>query len=260
MNKYALITGASSGIGEEFAKIFAREGWNLIITARRKEKLETLKTELLKEYKVDIKIIINNLANIDESDSLFNEVKTMGIVPSALINNAGFGANGAFHKLDWQRQSDMMNLNMIALTKLTYLFLPDMIINKSGYILNVASTAGFLPGPFMAVYYATKAYVISFSEAIENELRGSGVSVTALCPGATQSEFQSTAGLDNAALFNAMKLPTSLDVAEYGYKAMLNKKSLAVHGTPNKLMSLFIKFVPRSALKNIARKLQEPKR
>ena len=174
-----------------------------------------------------------------------------------LINNAGFGDYGLFYESDWDKQERMINLNMLALTQLTHLFLPDMLKRKSGKIMNVASTAAFQPGPLMSVYYASKAYVLFFSEAIANELEGTGVTVTALCPGPTKSGFQKAANVEHSKMLNAKSIPTSKKVAEYGYKAMMKGKHVAVHGFMNKELTFFSRRAPKKFILKTVRRMNE---
>ena len=176
-----------------------------------------------------------------------------------LINNAGFGDFGLFAESDWNKQEQMINLNITALTHLTQLFLPDMICRHSGRILNVASTASFQPGPTMSVYFATKAFVLSFSEAINNEVREHGITVTALCPGATHSGFQAAASMQDSKLFAGNNFPTSREVAEFGYKAMMKGKAVAIHGFRNTLLANSVRFAPRSLVVKLAREMQAKK-
>ncbi|MEZ0393046.1 MAG: SDR family NAD(P)-dependent oxidoreductase [Pseudobdellovibrionaceae bacterium] len=252
---YALITGASSGIGWELAHVMAAKEWDLILVARTGEKLNELKTELEKKYRIRAQVIPMDLAKPEAALDLFR--KTQGFEVEILVNNAGFGDYGAFADADWKRQRDMIQVNIMALTELTHLFLPSMIQRKSGKILNVASTAAFQPGPLMSVYYATKAFVLSFSEGLYEELQGTGVSVTALCPGPTKSGFQQAANMGNVALFETTPLPSSRDVALYGYRALMQRKPVAIHGTVNKMMASSVRFVPRAVTRKLVRKLQE---
>ena len=259
MSRYALITGASSGIGEELARVFAREGWNLIIVARRIDRLNDLANELTAKFNIEAIPLQSDLSDSNHVNELYQTIIQKDIKIEVLVNNAGFGANGAFREIDMQKQENMINLNILALTKLTHLLLPGMVSRGKGAVLNIASTAAFQPGPFMAVYYASKAYVLSFSEAINNELKGTGVSCTALCPGPTQSEFQEKADVGDKPLFKMKTLATSKEVAEYAYKAMINKKSVAIYGLLNKIGVQLLRFTPRNIVVNIVRKLQEPK-
>jgi short-subunit dehydrogenase len=257
MNKTALITGATSGIGYELAYIHANQGGNVVLVARSKDKLEQIKKDLENKYKIDVYIIEKDLSIKDSAKDVFDELIKNNITIDYLINNAGFGDYGFFNDSDWGKLERMINLNITALTQLTKLFLKDMIKRRDGKIMNVASTAAFQSGPTMAVYYATKAYVLSFSEAINNEVKNSGVTVTTLCPGATQSGFQEAASLQESRLVKGRKLPTSKEVAEYGYNAMLKGKSVAIHGIVNYLMANSVRFFPRSAVVKITRFIQD---
>jgi uncharacterized protein len=252
----ALITGASSGIGLELAKIFADNKINLVLVARSEGKLNELATEL-RGKGIIVHVVAKDLGNYNTAKEIFDWCQQQGITVDYLVNNAGFGDFGFFYESDWSKQEQMINLNMTALTYLTRLFLPGMVQRAAGKILNVASTAAFQPGPTMSVYYATKAYVLHFSEAIANELEGKGVTVTALCPGATESGFQTAAAMEESKLVKGKKLPTSAEVAAYGYKAMIKGKKVAVHGFMNKLLVSSIRFTPRNLVLKIVRKMQD---
>lgn len=253
--KTALITGASSGIGLEFAKIHASTGGNLVIVARSVDKLNALKNELEKQFNVSVTVIAKDLAIPNAAQEVFKETEALGIQIDYLINNAGFGLYGKFEHSDWLQESNMIQVNITALTQFTKLYLPGMIARKTGKILNVASTAAFVPGPTMTVYCATKPYVLSFSEALNNEVSSQGITVTALCPGATASGFSKTANADKSALFSKNKLATSYDVAIYGYNSMLKGKQVAIHGFVNQLLAFFIRLMPRSLVVKVSRKV-----
>lgn len=257
MKNTALITGASSGIGLELAKIHASKGDNLVLVARSKQKLEELKAEFEKVNGVTVYVIGKDLSLPDSAKELYDETKSQGITIDYLINNAGFGDYGMFSDADWGKIDQMIKLNITALTHLTKLYLQDMKENGKGKIMNIASTASFQPGPLMAVYFATKAYVLSFSEAVNNELQGSGVTITALCPGPTQSGFQAAAQWEESSMVKDKKLPTSADVAMFGYNAMMKGKSVAVHGFKNKALILLVRLSPRSATVKLVRKFQK---
>jgi short-subunit dehydrogenase len=259
MNKTALITGASNGIGYELAKIHAQNGDDLVLVARTKSKLDELKVELEDKYKVKIYTIEKDLSGQGAAKEVYDELQQEKISVDYLINNAGFGDYGLFAECDWNRQEQMINLNITSLVYLTWLFLPHMIRRKSGKILNLASTASFQPGPTMSVYFASKAFVLSYSEAINNEVREHGITVTALCPGATLSGFQSAASMQDSKLFEGNNFPTSREVAEYGYRAMMKGKAVAIHGFRNTFMANSVRFAPRSLVVKMARKIQEKK-
>jgi hypothetical protein len=259
MTKTALITGASSGIGLELAKIFASKGNNLVLVARNKSKLAELKAQIENQYKISVYVIAKDLSAINSAKEVYEETVGQSTQIEYLVNNAGFGDFGFFHESNWNKQQEMLNVNITALTHLTRLYLPDMVKYGSGRIMNLGSTASFQPGPMMSVYYATKAYVLYFSEAINNEVRDKGVTVTALCPGPTESGFQEAAVNTESRLVKGKKLPTAKEVAEYGYKAMMNGKAVAVPGFMNKLGAEAVRFFPRAWVVKIARYMTDRK-
>jgi short-subunit dehydrogenase len=246
--KTALITGASSGIGVDFSRLLSRDGYELFLVARSEAKLRELAKEL-----GNAKVIVADLVSPDAPQRIFDASGGVDV----LINNAGFGLSGPFVEMDLRKELEMIQVNVAALTHLTRLFLPPMLARKSGHILNLASTAAFLPGPLMAVYYATKAYVLSFSEAIADELRGTGVTVTALCPGPTATGFAEAAGMESSRLFKLVKPMSSEAVARYGVRAMQDGKRVAIPGIANKLSTQSIRVSPRRLVTTIVRKLQE---
>lgn len=257
MKNTALITGASNGIGLELAKVHAQKGDNLVLVARNLSKLNELKSELENQYKISVHNIAKDLALRNSAKEVFDELKEKNIQVDYLINNAGFGDFGMFADADWDKTEQMINLNITTLTHFTKLFVTEMVKRGKGKIMNVASTAAFQSGPTMAVYYATKAYVLSFSEAIDNELRPKGITVTALCPGATESGFQDAAAMQESKLVKGRKLPTSKEVAEYGYKAMMKGKVVAIHGLLNYLMANSVRFTPRFLVVKVTRMIQD---
>jgi uncharacterized protein len=257
MKNVALITGASNGIGLELAKVHASKGGDLVLVARNKGRLDELKSELETQYKISVYTIGKDLATDNAALDIYNEMKSKNIQIDYLINNAGFGDFGMFVETDWNKELQMINLNITSLTQFCKLFLPDMVARKSGKVMNVASTAAFQSGPGMAVYYATKAYVLSFSEAIDNEVSDKGVTVTALCPGATESGFQAAAAMEESKLVKGKKLPTSKEVAEYGYKAMLRGKTVAIHGLMNAFLANSVRFMPRAVVVKVTRMMQD---
>jgi short-subunit dehydrogenase len=254
MNETALITGASSGIGLELAKLLTGKNYNLVLVARSIDKLKELAAQ---HTHSKIYVIGKDLSTENAAQEIFDELTANNIHVDVLINNAGFGDYSFFSESNWQKQKDMINLNIMALTHLTHLFLPPMIKNKKGRVLNVASTAAFQPGPTMSVYYATKAYVLHFSEAIANELEGTGVTVTALCPGATESNFQNAADLHESKLVKGKKLPSSKEVADYAYQAMTKGKPVAIHGLFNYIQANVIRFLPRTLVTRMVRQVQD---
>ena len=259
MKNTALITGASNGIGLELARIHASRGKDLVLVARSADKLNRLKTELESKYQVEVLTISKDLSLKEAPQQIFDELQQQDIQVEYLINNAGFGDYGFFHESSWEKEEQMIDLNMKSLTHLTRLFLPEMVKRRSGRIMNVASTAAFQPGPLMAIYYATKHYVLAFSEAIANEVKDYSVTVTALCPGPTESGFQKVAAMEDSKLVNGVKMPTSAEVAEYGYQSMLKGKVVAIHGRANSLMAKSVGFLPRNLVTNMVRKLQDKK-
>ncbi len=258
-NRTALVTGASSGIGKAFARIHAERGGDLIVVARSESKLNALKTELETKHNVNVTVIVKDLAKQGAASEVYDEVNLAGVTVDYLINNAGFGGQGKFHEREWQQDLSMINLNVIALTELTRRFLPDFVARKEGKVLNVSSTAALMPGPLQAVYYATKAYVTSFSNAVAEELRDTGVSVTALMPGATDTEFASTSGMDKTELFN--NTFSAREVAEAGYNAMLEGKLDVIAGVSpaQRIIMNTAPLMPKKMLMRQIRQMQEVK-
>jgi short-subunit dehydrogenase len=255
----ALITGASSGIGEELAWIHAARGGDLIITARRETRLNDLAAAIAAEHKVGVEVIAGDLAAPGAAGILYDEVAARGLTVDILVNNAGFGGHGKFHEADLAREQQMMQLNMVALTELCHHFLQDMVERGSGRILNVGSTAGFLPGPLQAVYYASKAYVNSLSQALANELDGTGVTVTVLCPGPVKTGFQEAADLDGVRGFEFAADARS--VAECGYRAMERGQLLAINDVKLRfLMDGVLPWLPRRQLLKMSRMTMEKSR
>jgi short-subunit dehydrogenase len=246
--KATLITGASGGIGCEMAKVFARNKHNLVLVARSKDKLQQLAEELSKEHSIKVYVIDKDLSENGAATKIYDRVKGLNLDIDILVNNAGFGYVGLFHEADLQKDIDMIQVNISALTELTKLFGRGMAEKRNGSILNVASTGSYHPGPYTAVYYATKAFVLSFSEAIAEELKPFNVAVTAVCPGATKTNFAKRAGRrDNKAAMDPKA------VAEAAYKALMKKKSVAVPGLANKLLVM----LPRKLVKGMVGKYQK---
>jgi short-subunit dehydrogenase len=255
MNKTALITGASSGIGYELAKLFAKDRYNLVLVARSAGKLTQFSAELQREFGISAKAVPLDLTVTSAPQSLFDELQREGTAVDILVNNAGYGVLGEFADISEEDTLGQIQLNITALTYLTKLFLGPMIERRSGKILNVASTAGFQPGPLMSVYYASKAYVISFSEALANELHGTGVTVTCLCPGATDTGFQGRAGLGNTLLFKKLRPMTAGAVARDGYRALMAGKMIVISGFRNWLLAESVRFSPRRLVTVVSRKV-----
>jgi uncharacterized protein len=235
-----LITGASSGIGYEFAKIFAKNGYNLVLVARRTQSMEGLKAEF---PDTEITIIQKDLSVDGSCQEVFDEVKDLQI--DILVNNAGFGDTGEFHSLSRDKQTNMIDLNVRALTELTHLFGSRMVERKSGRILNVASVVAFQPGPTMATYFATKAFVLSLSQALSQEWSKYGVQVMALCPGVTQSGFQDAASQSHMDMVKGKNIPTSAEVAQFGYDEMMKGKTLTTYGFMNNVLAFLPRILPR---------------
>jgi short-subunit dehydrogenase len=257
MNQTALITGASGGIGYELAKLFAKEHNNVVLVARGASKLAQFAEELQREFGISAKAVPLDLTAAPAPQFLFDQLQREGIAVDILVNNAGYGVLGEFSKIPLEESLGQIQLNITALTHLTRLFVGPMIERHSGKILNVASTAGFQPGPLMAVYYATKAYVISFSEALANELNGSGVTVTCLCPGPTDTNLQERAGMENTRLVKTLRPMDAKTVAGDGYRGLMAGKTLVISGFRNWLVAESLRFSPRKMVAAVSRKLLE---
>lgn len=251
-----LITGASGGIGYELAKLFARDRHNLVLVARSADKLSQVAAEL-QQRGVSVKTFALDLGQPPAAKFLFDRLKQEGTAVDILVNNAGFGTYGEFAEMSLEEILGQISLNITALTELTRLFLPPMIARHGGRIMNVASTAGFQAGPLMAVYYATKAYVISFSEAIANELQDSRVTVTCFCPGATHTGFASRAGTEKARLFKQFGGMSAEKVALDGYRALMKGRTLAISGAHNWLVAESTRFAPRKMVTAVSRWVSE---
>jgi short-subunit dehydrogenase len=257
MGNTALITGASSGIGAELARLHAANGGDLVLVARRKEALEALKTELEKANGITATVVAADLAETGAAERVFAATEEAGLQIDVLINNAGFGGHGKFHERNLARDRAMMQVNMVALVDLTHLHLRGMLSRNSGKILHVASTAGFMPGPLQAVYYASKAIVISFSQAISEELSGTGVTSTALCPGAVETGVVAAGDLEGTALFQKPGASPK-SVAACGYEAMLKGDLVKINEPSlNFALGWVIPFLPRKVVLKLSRKGME---
>lgn len=248
----ALITGASSGIGLELARIFARERYDVVLVARSEERLKDIAAELRAAHNIAVEVIVKDLSTAEAASEIHRQAGRVDV----LVNNAGFGLYGKFTDFPLADDLNLMHLNMDAVVALTRLFLPAMIDARSGRILNVASTAAFQPGPLMALYYASKAFVLYFSEAIANELQGTGVTVTVLCPGPTETGFQARAEVENIRL-NRMGMMSPKAVAEAGYRGLMTGKTIVIPGFKNKLGAQSVRFTPRKLVTGVVRKIQE---
>jgi short-subunit dehydrogenase len=245
MNKTALITGASKGIGRELAILFAEKRCHLVLVARSEKELIQFKKELEEQFSVTVLVLVNDLSLPEAAQELFDEIKGRDIDPDYLVNNAGFGDYGAFADTSWERYEKMIALNVTTLTHLTHLFVNDWRGRKHGRILNISSTAAFQPGPMMAVYFATKAFVLHLSEAIGDELKEDHITVTALCPGPTDTHFGEESKMNASQLVKNVKIAGAREVAQLGFNAMMKGKPVAIHGAMNRLVPFFIRFMPR---------------
>jgi uncharacterized protein len=253
----ALVTGASSGIGAELARVLAAHGHDVVLAARTEARLTALASELSARHGVAAEVVLADLADPAGPQRLVDALRARALDVHVLVNDAGVGHHGAFVEDDPKMQASLLQLNVVSLTLLTRLLLPDMVARRAGRILNVASTAAFVPGPFMAVYYASKAYVLSLSVALANELEGTGVTVTALCPGPTRTGFGTTAGVTGTKLFRSGVMDAAA-VARAGYAGMQAGKPIVVPGVRNRLLAGSSGLAPRSITARIARALQDP--
>lgn len=252
----ALITGASGGIGLELARIHAQKGGDLVLVARSKDKLDALKSELENQYNVNVAVLAEDLSHSESAERIFNQTEVLGLQIDILINNAGFGGHGLFHERELTDDQAMMQVNMMALTNLTHYYLKGMVARNSGRILNVSSTASFMPGPLQAVYYATKAYVTSFTQAIAEEVRDYNVTATVLCPGAVSTGFVSAGNLEGVDIWKNAKTPAS--VAKCGYQAMERGELVAFNeGKLRFMLNWIIPLLPRKMVLKVSRQAME---
>ncbi len=253
----ALITGASGGIGYELAKLFAKDHYHLVLVARSSDKLNQVASQLRQQFGLNVEAMALDLAEDQSVKMLFEHLKGEKLEVDVLVNNAGFGVFGEFAEMPEEEVLGQVQLNVVALTHLTRLFLPAMIARRQGKIMNVASTAAFQPGPLMAVYYSTKAYVLSFSEALANEVAGTGVVVSCFCPGATDTGFQKRAGIENSRLFKKIGAMNVEKVARDGYRGLMAGKTLVISGTRNWLVAESVRFAPRKWVTAMSRWVAE---
>lgn len=253
----ALITGASGGIGEALAQRFARAGFDLVLVARTESKLAALAQELAAKHGVAARAMAYDLADPTAPRRLADQLAAEGLAVDVLVNNAGFATYGPFAELDVDGELRMLQVNVVTLTHLTRLLLPGMVARRRGRVLNVASTAAFLPGPLMAVYYATKAFVLSFSEAIGEELKGTGVTVTALCPGPTSTGFQARAQMEQSRLVRGRQIMDVGTVADAGFAGLLAGRPVVVPGLMNQLMTFLPRLLPRAVVPGIVKSAQD---
>lgn len=252
MGNWALITGASTGIGRELAEVFADNGFNLVLVARDQERLKLVAGELTAGRKIEVKLLPEDLSRPGAASSIFQHLRDTPV--AVLVNNAGFGSYGPFVQTSLATETEMMELNMVALVQLTHLFVQPMLARRAGYILNVASTAAFQPGPTMSIYYATKAFVFSFSYALADELKGSGVKVTVLCPGLTRTEFQKRARLRAGGPWEM----SARVVAEAGYRGLMSGRRVVIPGVLNRIASFFARRVPFGLTSAVVRRVHRP--
>lgn len=253
----ALVTGASGGIGEELARLLARDGYDLHIVARGAAELERVARDLRTGHGVAVETIAVDLADPAVPRRIHDALIMRGVALDVLVNNAGFGLAGPLAEADTERTLEMIQVNVSALTELTRLVLPGMLDRGRGRILNVASTAAFQPGPLMAVYYATKAYVLPFTEAVAEEVRGTGVTLTALCPGPTHTRFAERAGMRESRLFTSLVVGDAASVARVGYRGMLRGRRVVIPGALNRLVAFGNRFAPRRVATALSRMAQE---
>ena len=256
----ALVTGASSGIGYEISKVLAEEGHDLVLVARREERLQQLAHYLEKDYNISVTVMAADLTDISEIDRIFDTLQDQGIPVDILVNNAGLGSWGPFTANDHNTEVEQVQVNVLATTYLTKKFAVDMVKRGLGKILNIASLSGFAPWPYMAVYGATKAYIIEFSEALRAELKGTGVSVTVSCPGPTSSEFHQISGTTNVNFLRFMPVMGSAQVARASIHAMHKRKGVVVHGLLNRLYELLARALPRNIMLFVMKTILRPRR
>ena len=248
-----LITGASSGIGLELAKCFAADGCRLVLVARNRQALEELAGDLSAKFKIETIVLPADLTLPNAPKQIFDSLADRKIGLDVLVNNAGFGLHGPFADMPVERELEIIKVNVMALTELTGLFLPQLVQKKGGGILNVGSVAGFVPGPNMAIYYATKAFVQSFSEALAEELVGTGVSVTVLCPGPTESNFGAVARGERTRLMQSSKMSAE-SVARFGYFAFRTKETVAIPGIRNRSLTFLTRLAPRKTVRKMVKR------
>ncbi|MDZ8056214.1 MAG: SDR family NAD(P)-dependent oxidoreductase [Aulosira sp. ZfuVER01] len=257
--KTALITGAANGIGYELAYIFALNGYNLVLVDRMAHKLAEVAEKFRKQFGILVKSIVKDLSIQTSPEEIFAELQQEFIKVDVLVNNAGFGIHGLFNETNLNTELEMLQVNLVCLTHLTKLFLKDMVKQGEGKVLNLSSAAAFQPGPLMAVYFATKAYILSFSQALASELEGTGVTVTALCPGPTESAFHERTGIAGAKQAESNNMMDAKTVAKIGYRALMEGKTVAIPGLKNKLLAEIVRFTPRKLVTKIVKNMQEIK-
>lgn len=260
MEKRALITGATGGIGKNLAKIFARNHYDLVLTSTKLDKLNALKEEIVKEFNVKVDVLEVNLSSDNGAKLIKEYTDSKDYFINILVNNAGFGNFGDFYEIPYEKENDLLNVNIKALTELTYIYLQNMVKYKEGKILNVGSIASFASGPYLLTYYASKNYVLAFSYGLAKEVKKHNISVTCLCPGTTDTGFEKRANLDNSKLFSTLRVATPEKVAEYGYKKLMKKKEIAIYGASNRFLIFMIRFSPRRLVRSVICKIQDKRK
>jgi short-subunit dehydrogenase len=255
----ALITGASSGIGRELAKVFAGRGYDLVLVSRNKKAMDELASELRASFNTTAIVLARDLSKHGAAEEIFTRLRRKRVEVEVLVNNAGFGTFGPFVQTETPSALDLLQVNIVALTHLTRLFAAEMVKRGKGKILNVASTAAFQPGPWMATYYASKSYVLAFSEALAHELAGSGVTVSCLCPGPTRTDFQRRAGMEHTRLVHAFSMMDAGQVAQRAYEGLMNGKRVIIPGLLNRIGTVLARIVPHSLIMNVIQFLHRKK-
>jgi len=257
--KTALITGAANGIGYELANLFALNNYNLVLVDIMAQKLTDVADKIQQKFDIFVKYIVKDLSIKTAPEEIFTELQQESIQVDVLVNNAGFGIYGLFNETNLNTELEMLQVNLVSLTHLTKLFLKNMVKQGEGKILNLSSAAAFQPGPFMAVYFATKAYILSFSQALSSELEGTGVTVTVLCPGPTESAFHERTGVAGAKQVESNNMMDAGTVAKIGYRALMEGKTVAIPGLKNKILAEMVRFTPRNLVTKIVKNMQEIK-
>jgi short-subunit dehydrogenase len=257
MPETALITGASGGIGEELAHLLAAARIDVVLLARSADKLSALAVDLVRAHGIQAHVIAQDLSQPSAPEAIVRDLATRGLSVDILVNNAGFGTYGLFAATSADEEARLIQVNVMALTMLTKLLLPPMLERRHGRIMNVASTAAFQPGPLMAVYYASKAYVLSFSEALSNETAGTGVTVTCLCPGPTRTGFQERAQMQESRLLSTLAVASAADVARAGFDGMMAGQAIVVPGTVNKIGVQALRVTPRAIVRRLIRSIND---
>jgi short-subunit dehydrogenase len=258
-DQYALITGASSGIGYEMAKLFANDGKNIVVVARNKGQLEALKTDIEKEYGTNVMVLAKDLSYPRVPQEIFSELERKNVSVDALVNNAGFGIYGKFYETDLQKELEMIQVNITSTLHLTKLFLRKMRENTDGWVLNVASTAAFVPVPLHSAYAASKSFVLNFSQALASEMQGTRVSVTCLCPGPTDTPFWEKGNMEKGKTAN-VKMMHAADVADAGYKALKTRKVIVIPGLRYRWWTLLLRIIPESIATGLVSRLRNLRR